>query len=121
MVKPTIDYSLYLVTGRDLLPAGKVRAVALELEHSTAAALPQLARADYPCGVNVCQDYYESLEEALQGGVTVVQIREKEADTGEFLDVALKSKAICDRVSRPRERLAGYCFVPPSHLPVGLG
>lgn len=26
MVKPSIDYSLYLVTGRDLLPAGKVRA-----------------------------------------------------------------------------------------------
>lgn len=46
------------------------------------------------------QDYYESLEESLQGGVTVVQIREKETDTGEFLDVALKSKTICDRVSR---------------------
>lgn len=31
--------------------------------------------------------------------MTVVQIREKEADTGEFLEVALKSKEICDRVS----------------------
>jgi thiamine monophosphate synthase len=29
------------------------------------------------------QDYYESLEEALQGGVTVVQVREKDVDTGE--------------------------------------
>ena len=31
--------------------------------------------------------------------MTVVQIREKDADTGEFYDVALKSKAICDKVS----------------------
>lgn len=46
-----IDYSLYLVTGRELLPPGK--------------------------------DYFESLEESLQGGVTVVQIREKNTDTGE--------------------------------------
>ncbi|KAF5348667.1 hypothetical protein D9758_006802 [Tetrapyrgos nigripes] len=65
----TIDYSLYLVTGRELLPQGK--------------------------------DYFESLEESLQGGVTVVQIREKKAETAEFLDIALKSKAICDRYNVP--------------------
>lgn len=29
------------------------------------------------------QDYYESLEDALQGGVTLVQVREKDVDTGE--------------------------------------
>ncbi|KAL7410375.1 putative thiamine biosynthetic bifunctional enzyme [Mrakia frigida] len=69
MVRPIIDYSLYLVTGRELLPEGK--------------------------------DYYESLEQSLQGGVTVVQIREKTADTGEFYEVALKSKAICDKYSVP--------------------
>ncbi|KAJ3724429.1 thiamine biosynthetic bifunctional enzyme Thi4 [Lentinula raphanica] len=63
------DYSLYLVTGRELLPHG--------------------------------QDYFNSLEQALQGGVTVVQIREKNTDTGEFLDVALRSKAICDRYHVP--------------------
>ncbi|KAJ3780735.1 thiamine biosynthetic bifunctional enzyme Thi4 [Lentinula aff. detonsa] len=64
-----IDYSLYLVTGRELLPPG--------------------------------QDYFDSLEQALQGGVTVVQIREKNADTGEFLDIALRSKVICDRYNVP--------------------
>ncbi|KAE8539469.1 hydroxyethylthiazole kinase [Cryptococcus gattii VGV] len=52
MPKPTLDYSLYLVTGRELLPPGK--------------------------------NYYESLEESLQGGVTLVQVREKDADTGEY-------------------------------------
>ncbi|KAG6828811.1 hypothetical protein H0H92_006693 [Tricholoma furcatifolium] len=64
-----IDYSVYLVTGREALPPGK--------------------------------DYYESLEESLQGGVTVVQIREKNTDTGEFIEVAKKSKEICDRYNVP--------------------
>lgn len=67
MGKAAIDYSVYLVTGRELLPAGK--------------------------------DYYESLEESLQGGVTVVQVREKDVDTGEFVEVAKRSKEICDKVS----------------------
>lgn len=63
-----IDYSLYLVTGRELLPPGV--------------------------------DYYESLEASLSGGdkVTVVQLREKHADTAEFLDIAKRSLAICDKV-----------------------
>ncbi|KAK4686500.1 thiamine-phosphate diphosphorylase / hydroxyethylthiazole kinase, partial [Tremellales sp. Uapishka_1] len=69
MGKREIDYSLYLVTGRELLPPGK--------------------------------DYYESLEESLQGGVTLVQVREKKADTGEFIDVARKTKAICDKYNVP--------------------
>ncbi|KAK7472494.1 thiamine biosynthetic bifunctional enzyme [Stygiomarasmius scandens] len=69
MTRMSIDYSLYLVTGRDLLPQGK--------------------------------DYFQSLEESLQGGVTVVQIREKKAETSEFLDIALKSKAICARYNVP--------------------
>ncbi|KAG6902098.1 hypothetical protein C0995_004278 [Termitomyces sp. Mi166 len=64
-----IDYSVYLVTGRELLPPGK--------------------------------DYYESLEESLQGGVTLVQIREKHADTGEFIEIAARSKEICDRYNVP--------------------
>ena len=62
------DYSLYLVTGRELLPPGV--------------------------------DYYESLEQTLKKGkVTVVQLREKHADNGEFLEIAQKSLAICDEVS----------------------
>ncbi|KDQ21517.1 hypothetical protein BOTBODRAFT_25958 [Botryobasidium botryosum FD-172 SS1] len=69
MAKPSIDLSLYLVTGRELLPPNK--------------------------------DYYESLEEALQGGVTVVQVREKTADTGEFLDIASKTSSICAKYGVP--------------------
>ncbi|KAF8606267.1 Hydroxyethylthiazole kinase [Ceratobasidium sp. AG-I] len=64
-----IDYSLYLVTGREFLPPGK--------------------------------DYYESLEESIQGGVTVVQVREKKADTGEFLEIARRTKEICDKHNVP--------------------
>lgn len=64
-----IDYSLYLVTGREFLPPGK--------------------------------DYYESLEESIQGGVTVVQVREKKADTGEFLEIARRTKQICDKYNVP--------------------
>ncbi|KAH9935372.1 Hydroxyethylthiazole kinase [Fomitopsis serialis] len=64
-----VDYSLYLVTGRELLPVGK--------------------------------DYYESLEESLQGGVTLVQIREKTAETGEFLEIARRSKEICHKYGVP--------------------
>lgn len=68
-----VNYSLYLVTGRELLPEGI--------------------------------DYYESLEQCIRdGGVTVVQLREKTVDTGEFLDIALKSLEICDRVSRYTSR-----------------
>ncbi|KAI0268629.1 Hydroxyethylthiazole kinase [Gloeopeniophorella convolvens] len=71
--KPPIDYSLYLVTGRDLLPPGKT--------------------------------YLASLEEALQGGVTVVQVREKNADTAEgslqFLETAKDTIALCKKYSVP--------------------
>ncbi|KAG6918053.1 hypothetical protein DXG01_016709 [Tephrocybe rancida] len=38
---------------------------------------------------------------SLQGGVTLVQIREKHADTGEFIEIATKSKEICDRYNVP--------------------
>ncbi|THV05114.1 HK-domain-containing protein [Dendrothele bispora CBS 962.96] len=69
MLQTSIDYSLYLVTGRELLPQGK--------------------------------DYLQSLEESLEGGVTVVQIREKKAETAEFLDIASKSKDICARYNVP--------------------
>ncbi|KAI0330153.1 Hydroxyethylthiazole kinase [Cubamyces sp. BRFM 1775] len=67
--KPVVDYSLYLVTGRELLPPGK--------------------------------DYLESLEESIKGGVSLVQIREKNADTGEFLRIAQESKAICHKYNVP--------------------
>ncbi|KAF8639513.1 hypothetical protein AX17_001418 [Amanita inopinata Kibby_2008] len=66
---PEIDYSLYLVSGRELLPSGKT--------------------------------YLESLEEAIQGGVTVIQIREKHAETSDFLQIAQSTKSLCDRYNIP--------------------
>lgn len=62
------------------------------------------ARSQVPPGV----EYYASLRAALQGGVTMVQIREKGVDNGEFLDVAQKSLAICDEV-RDLLRHEGEC------------
>ncbi|GAA5930072.1 hypothetical protein JCM1841_000669 [Sporobolomyces salmonicolor] len=78
MPKPTIDYSLYYVTGRQCLPTPP---------------------ASYP---GAAQDYYlHHLELALQGGVTVVQVREKDVDGGEFYEVARKCKAVCDKYNVP--------------------
>ncbi|GAC71850.1 hypothetical protein PANT_5d00102 [Moesziomyces antarcticus T-34] len=68
--KSKVDYSVYLVTGRELLPPGV--------------------------------DYYESLERCLaHGHVTVVQIREKDAETKDFLEIAKRSLAICDKYKVP--------------------
>ncbi|KAF7315406.1 TMP-TENI-domain-containing protein [Mycena indigotica] len=64
-----LNYSLYLVTDRRLLPPHKT--------------------------------YLESLEQALQGGVTVVQLREKDADTAEFLRIAQETKALTDKYNIP--------------------
>ncbi|KAG9074675.1 hypothetical protein FRC06_010535, partial [Ceratobasidium sp. 370] len=67
------------------------------------------------------KDYYESIEESIQGGVTVVQVREKKTDTGEvpslfsspsspsnsnlppaqFLEIARRTKQICDKYNVP--------------------
>ena len=68
--KSQVDYSVYLVTGRELLPPGV--------------------------------DYFKSLDLCLsQGNVTVVQIREKDAETNEFLEIARKSLEICDKYNVP--------------------
>ncbi|KAF9050175.1 thiamine biosynthetic bifunctional enzyme Thi4 [Panaeolus papilionaceus] len=67
--KSKIDYSIYLVTGRNLLPPNK--------------------------------DYLESLEESIKGGVTFVQIREKDIETEEFIRVASQSKVICQKYNVP--------------------
>ncbi|KAJ7188309.1 thiamine biosynthetic bifunctional enzyme Thi4 [Mycena filopes] len=49
----------------------------------------------------VGKTHLQLLEQALIGGVTVVQIREKVADTAEFLQIAQESKALCDRYNVP--------------------
>ncbi|KAG6337093.1 hypothetical protein ID866_2004 [Astraeus odoratus] len=45
--------------------------------------------------------YLESLEQSLRGGVTVVQVREKEKDTLEFLEIAQQSRALCSKYQVP--------------------
>ncbi|KAL9939722.1 hypothetical protein V8E36_001539 [Tilletia maclaganii] len=64
-----IDYSVYLVTSRDLLPPNT--------------------------------DFLAHLKLALSGGnVTVVQLREKNLDTGEFIALARDVLAVCDSAPR---------------------
>ena len=63
-----MDYSLYLVTDRELL--GK-------------------------------RDLVDSIEQAIQGGVTLVQLREKSVSTLEFLQLALRVKEITSRYHIP--------------------
>ncbi|KAF9526525.1 thiamine biosynthetic bifunctional enzyme Thi4 [Crepidotus variabilis] len=65
MKRKDIDYSLYLVTARHLLPPNKA--------------------------------FLESLEEAIVGGVTIVQLREKDVDSREFLEQAELCKTVCEK------------------------
>ena len=67
-MKNNIDYSLYLVTDRDML---------------------------------VDTDIYTDVEEAIKGGVTLVQIREKNIGTLEFYNLAVKIKTITDKYKIP--------------------
>ncbi|GAA5907130.1 bifunctional hydroxyethylthiazole kinase/thiamine-phosphate diphosphorylase [Sporobolomyces salmoneus] len=78
MVKSQVDYSIYYVTGRPLLPP-----------------TPESYRGKQ-------EDWYlHHLDLALQGGVTVVQIREKDVDGGEFYEIARRSKEVCDKYNVP--------------------
>ena len=43
------------------------------------------------------QTLYEQIEDALKGGVTLVQLREKGLDQAEFLREALQVKDLCHR------------------------
>jgi thiamine-phosphate pyrophosphorylase len=67
-MKSNIDYSLYLVTDRDVLKD---------------------------------KDLYLALEEAIKGGVTLVQLREKHLSSLEFYNTALKVKEITDKYNVP--------------------
>lgn len=44
---------------------------------------------------------YEQIEEALKGGVTIIQLREKNLDTQAFIDEAVKVKSLCRRYNVP--------------------
>ncbi|MCB2310607.1 thiamine phosphate synthase [Clostridium tagluense] len=67
-MRSNMDYSLYLVTDRDVL---------------------------------VNTDIYTDVEEAIKGGVTLVQIREKKVGTLEFYNIAVKIKSITDKYKVP--------------------
>jgi thiamine-phosphate pyrophosphorylase len=67
-MKNNIDYTLYLVTDRDVLKD---------------------------------KDLYSSIEEAIKGGATLVQLREKYLSSLEFYNTALKIKEITDKYNVP--------------------
>jgi len=67
-MKKKIDYSLYLVTDRDLMYAASVE---------------------------------ECVEQAVRGGCTVVQIREKTASSREFYETAVRTKKITKKYGIP--------------------
>lgn len=67
-MRPTIDYSIYLVT-------------------------------DHNCLLG--RDFLSCVEDALRGGVTLVQLREKDVDGGIFLQRALAVKNLCDKYRVP--------------------
>ncbi|WP_194775006.1 thiamine phosphate synthase [Pararhodonellum marinum] len=47
------------------------------------------------------RDFFWVIEEALKGGVDVVQLREKQLSTTEFITKGMKLKALCDRYQVP--------------------
>lgn len=67
-MKPDIDYSLYLVTDRELMSS---------------------------------QTIEESVEQAIMGGCTLIQLREKTASSLEFYDTAVRVKEITTRYGIP--------------------
>jgi len=67
-MKNKVDYSLYLVTDRDLMYAKSVE---------------------------------ECVEQAVSGGTTVVQIREKTASSREFYEIAMRTRKITKKYGVP--------------------
>ncbi len=47
------------------------------------------------------KDFFEAIEEALKGGVSVVQLREKELEFDAFLSLAKKLKILTDSYNVP--------------------
>ncbi|OOM11771.1 thiamine phosphate synthase [Clostridium saccharobutylicum] len=67
-MKPKIDYSIYLVTDRDLMSTETLE---------------------------------EAVEQAIIGGCTLVQLREKECSSFDFYNTAIKVKQITDKYKVP--------------------
>lgn len=67
-MKKKIDYSVYLVTDRDLMSTETIE---------------------------------EAIEQAIAGGTTLIQLREKECSSLDFYNTAVKVKEICDKNKVP--------------------
>lgn len=67
-MKPQIDYSIYLVTDRDLMSTETLE---------------------------------EAVEQAIKGGCTLVQLREKDCSSLDFYNTAVKVKKITDKYNIP--------------------
>lgn len=67
-MKPKIDYSIYLVTDRDLMKAASLRSAVIQ---------------------------------AIQGGCTLVQLREKDIDAADFYHLAQRIKQVTDDYDVP--------------------
>ena len=67
-MKPEIDYSIYLVTDRDLMSTETLE---------------------------------EAVEEAIKGGCTLIQLREKECSSLDFYNTAVNVKKITDKYNVP--------------------
>jgi thiamine monophosphate synthase len=84
IAKRELDLSLYLVTGRDLLPHGQVTSRFISfLTHSPIRFIELFvfSRRGWPFTLSLSILPREM--QALNGGVTVVQVREKNRDTAE--------------------------------------
>lgn len=46
-------------------------------------------------------DFFSTLEQSLEGGTSIVQLREKGLDTKSFYNRAVKAKSLCDRYQVP--------------------
>lgn len=47
------------------------------------------------------EDFLKTIEDAIKGGVTIVQLREKSGDTGDIYKIACKVKEITDKYNIP--------------------
>lgn len=47
------------------------------------------------------KEFLNTIEEAIMGGVSIIQLREKETPTGEFFKIAIKLKQLCSKYDIP--------------------
>ena len=57
-------------------------------------------------GLMSCDTVEESVDRAIQGGVSVVQLREKEASSRELFELAKRVKRVTDKYDVPRSKRA---------------